>query len=279
MGWMTGFGRPLALAALACGANHAELAGQEAVLPHDSFTIHSAALDETRRINVYTPPGYAAAGATRYTVLYMPDGALDEDFPHVTATVDSAIRAGQMRPVIVVGIANTERRRDMTGPTEVADDRKIAPHVGGSAAFRAFIANELIPEVRRRYRVGDDSGIVGESLAGLFIMETFLEQPELFNTYVALSPSLWWNNDALVRTAADRLKARPDLHASLFFASANEDGIAPQSARLADILRANAPPGLTWKYAPRPDLEHSTIYRAMAPGVLREAFPPVPADR
>ena len=258
----------------ALGAASPQLPAQTPVLPHDSFTVQSAVMHEARRINVYTPPGYDAAGAVRYTVLYMPDGGVQEDFPHVTATVDSAIRAGQMRPVIVVGIENTERRRDMTGPTEVDDDRKIAPRVGGSAAFRAFIATELMPEVARRYRVNGERGIVGESLAGLFIVETFFEQPELFDTYVALSPSLWWNHDALVRTAAERLRAHPNLRASLFLSAANEEGIAPETAQLADILRANAPPGLTWKYEPRPDLEHSTIYRAMAPSVLRAAFPP-----
>jgi hypothetical protein len=68
-----------------------------------------------------------------------------EDFPHVTATVQSLITAGAMRPFIVVGIENPERRRDMTGPTEVAEDRKIAPRVGGSAAFRTFIRDELMP--------------------------------------------------------------------------------------------------------------------------------------
>src|SRR3954447_18682110 len=113
----------------------------EPVLPHQTFTIDSKVLHETRPINVYTPPGYEKGG--RYPVLYMPDGGVEEDFPHVTTDVDSAIRAGEMRPVIVVGIENTERRRDMTGPTQVEADRKIAIHVGGSAGFRAFIRDEL----------------------------------------------------------------------------------------------------------------------------------------
>jgi len=249
-------------------------AAQEPVPPHETFTLHSAALGEVRRINVYTPPGYAVDGAARFGVLYMPDGGLEEDFPHVVATVDSAIRAGEMRPVLVVGIENTERRRDMTGPTTVAKDSTIAPRVGGSAAFRRFIGRELMPEVRRRYRVTDETAIIGESLAGLFVVETFLEQPELFDTYVALSPSLWWNGEALVRSAADRLRARPDLHAALYVASAGDD-VGPEAARLAEILRADAPAGLHWEYRSRPDLTHATIYRAEAPRVLREWLPAV----
>src|ERR1700741_2799762 len=145
---------------LAAGAAAATLAGgaaaQDSVPPHATFTMPSAALGETRRINVYTPPGYDA-GRMRYPVLYMPDGGVEEDFPHVAAAVDAAIRAGEMRPVLVVGIENTQRRRDMTGPTTVARDSTIAPRVGGSAAFRRFIARELMPEVRRRYRVTDEA--------------------------------------------------------------------------------------------------------------------------
>jgi predicted alpha/beta superfamily hydrolase len=248
-------------------------AAQDAVPPHETFTLHSAALGETRRINVYTPPGYGAAGAGRFAVLYMPDGGVEEDFSHVAAAVDSAVRAGEMRPVLVVGIENTQRRRDMTGPTTVARDSTIAPRVGGSAAFRRFIASELIPEVRRRYRVSDESAIIGESLAGLFIVETFFLQPELFDTYIALSPSLWWNREELVRTAGERLRTHRRMRAALYLSSAGDD-VGPEAARLAEALRANAPRGVRWTYIPRPDLKHATIYRGMEARALREALPP-----
>ncbi|HVH11607.1 MAG TPA: alpha/beta hydrolase-fold protein, partial [Longimicrobium sp.] len=147
--------------------------------------------------------------------------------------------------------------------------------VGGSAAFRAFIAGELIPEIGRRYRVTDESAIIGESLAGLFIVETFLLQPELFDTWIALSPSLWWNGGALARDAGARIRARPDAPATLYLSSGADDIIAAELAQLTDALRADAPSQLRWEYAPRPDLTHATIYRGSAPGVLRALFPPV----
>jgi predicted alpha/beta superfamily hydrolase len=183
--------RPLTFCAiLILGFASTGSAATDPVLPHETFTIASKLLGETRRINVYTPPGYEKANS-RDPVLYMPDGGVDEDFPHVTSDIDAAIRAGEMRPVIVVGIENTERRRDMTPPTQVEADRKIAVHVGGSASFRAFIRNELMPVIRKRFRGNGKTAIVGESLAGLFIVETFFEEPKLFDTYIALSPSLW----------------------------------------------------------------------------------------
>jgi len=259
-------------AAIAAAWAAPALAADEPVPPHESFTVESGVLKETRRINVYLPPGYDAVGAARYPVLYMPDGGVQEDFPHVAATVDAGIRAGEMRPMLVVGIENTERRRDVTGPTEVEEDRKIAPRVGGSAAFRGFIRHELMPEVRRRYRVADEPAIIGESLARLFIVDTFFLEPQMFDTYIALSPSLWWNNEELVRKAGERLKGRADLRKTLYLSSADEDNIAPAAVRLADVLRASAPAGLRWEYKPRPDLRHDTIYRAVAPSVLRYLF-------
>jgi predicted alpha/beta superfamily hydrolase len=247
----------------------------QAVPAHESFTLASTVLHETRRINVYAPPGYTTDATTRYPVLYMPDGGMAEDFPHVAVDVDAAIRAGRMRPMIVVGIENTERRRDMTGPTEVASDRKIAPHVGGSQAFRAFIADELMPEVRRRYRTGGGTAIIGESLAGLFIVETFLERPDLFDTYIALSPSLWWNHEALADSAAARFAAWPAAtRKTLYLASAGDDIIGNALDTLCAALRGHAPPGVTWTYEPRPDLGHATIYRGLSPSVFRKLFPP-----
>jgi len=244
------------------------------VLPHQTFTIDSGALGETRVINLYTPPGYDEAAEAGYPVLYMPDGGVGEDFPHVTSDIDTAIRAGEMRPVIVVGIENTERRRDMTGPTGVEEDRKIAPRVGGSAAFRAFIRDELMTEVGRRVRGNGHTAIVGESLAGLFIVETFFQEPELFDIYIALSPSLWWNAQALVRSAKARLRARPRSTQTLYLASAGDDDRGDAVKALAEALRADGPKGLTWYYEPRPDQKHSTIYRAASPEVFRKLFPP-----
>jgi predicted alpha/beta superfamily hydrolase len=244
------------------------------VLPHQTFTIASKVLGEVRRINVYTPPGYAQAQGTRYPLLYMPDGGLEEDFPHVTRDIDTGIRAGTLRPMIVVGIENTERRRDMTGPTNVASDKEIAPHVGGSAAFRAFLRDELMPEISRRVRGNGQTAIVGESLAGLFVMETFFQAPAMFGTYISLSPSLWWNNEALVHAAGARLKAMPEVHATLYFATAGDDGLEEAAGLLVHALRTNAPQGLKWFNEPRPDLKHSTIYRGASPGVFRKLFAP-----
>ncbi len=239
---------------------------------HDTFTIASPALGEARRVNVHTPPGHRASSATRLPTLYMPDGGLDEDFPHVVHTVDSLIALGAIRPVIIVGIPNTERRRDLTGPTRVATDSAIAPHVGGSATFRRFIRDELIPEIETRYHTTAERAIVGESLAGLFVVETLLTDPQLFQHYVALDPSLWWNAGAVVDSAQARLTAFDDIPRTLYLASSNVEDIATGTARLAELVRTVRPRGLTSVYTPRPDLTHATIFRAVGPAALTRAL-------
>lgn len=247
---------------------------QEVVPAHETFILDSARTAERRVINVYLPPGHGTDATARYPVIYMPDGGVEEDFPHVAATIDQGIRRGEMRQVILVGIENTQRRRDMTGPTQVASDRGIAPQVGGSAAFRAFIGDELIPAIGSRYRASGARGIIGESLAGLFIVETLLLEPSLFDTYIALSPSLWWNDGQLVKASSSTLANRQHRKLAVYVASADEDNITPQVALLRESLRQHAPAGMDWITEEHPDLSHATIYRRLAPALLRRYYPP-----
>lgn len=238
----------------------------------ETFTINSKILSETRRINVYVPPGYKESAETRLPVLYMPDGGVAEDFLHVAGLVQVSVGNGTMRPFLLVGIENTERRRDMTGPTENENDKKIAPRVGGSGAFRKFIRDELMPQVKRRYRTTNETAIVGESLAGLFVVETFLLEPDLFDTYIAFDPSLWWNNQKLLGDSGGLLRARPKAEKTLYLASSADDTEATQ--RFADILGKDAPAGLRWHYEKMPDEKHSTIYHPAALKAFRAVFKP-----
>ena len=243
----------------------------DSVPPHETFTFQSKALGELRRVNVHVAASNRAAGLA-LPVLYMPDGGLDEDFPHVVNTVDSLVKVGAIRPVIVVGIPNTERRRDLTGPTRVASDSAIAPRVGGSSAFRQFIRGELIPEIDRRYRTTRERAIIGESLAGLFIVETFLYEPSLFTHYIALDPSVWWNAGRMIDSADTRIARLDTTPRTLFIATSQEPSTAVGSARLVEMLRAAANRGLSVEYDPRPELTHANIFRTVKPAALVKAL-------
>lgn len=239
----------------------------------ETFTIASAVLGETRRINVYVPPAWGEAPDARRPVLYMPDGGLAEDFLHVAGLLQVSVGNGSMRPFILVGIENTERRRDLTGPTRVAKDSTIAPRVGGSAAFRRFLRTELMPAVNARHRTTGETGIVGESLAGLFVVETFLLEPDLFDHYVAFDPSLWWNDRYLLGVAAGERAVGAK---TLYLASSGEPELAELTGRLADLLGTRADPGVTLHYVPMPAETHATIYHPAALLAFRQVFMPRP---
>lgn len=272
----------LTLVLLLCGqltaATYAQTRAANKAAPlviGETFTIRSKILSETRRINVFAPPAYTESPNTRLPVLYMPDGGIAEDFLHLAGLVQVLSGNGTMRPFLLVGIENTERRRDLTGPTENENDKKIAPRVGGSEAFRKFIGDELMPQVKARYRTTNETAILGESLAGLFVIETFLLEPDLFDTYIAFDPSLWWNDQKLVKDAGQRLHNSPKLAKTLYFASSDDDLRIGATQRLADALGKNAPAGLHWHYEQMPDEKHSTIYHPAALRALRAVFKPV----
>ncbi|MEG1054292.1 MAG: alpha/beta hydrolase-fold protein [Janthinobacterium sp.] len=240
----------------------------------ESFTIDSQALKERRHINVYMARAWDTPPDAPLPVLYMPDGGVAEDFLHVAGLLQVSVANGTMRPFMLVGMQNTQRRRDLTGPTENAQDRKIAPVVGGSQAYRDFIRDELMPEVKRRYRTTGETAIVGESLAGLFVVETYLLEPQLFDHYLAFDPSLWWNHGALPREAAALLaKGKPGKR-DLYLASSSEAGIAVEVQRLADVLDKQAPSGLQWHVEKMPEESHGTIYHPAALKAFRAVFKP-----
>lgn len=233
-----------------------------------SYKLPSATMGTPRTINVWLPPGYAE-GTRRYPVIYLLDGGVDQDFHHISGLAQLGTIVGTTRDVIVVGIATVDRRNELAFP--VATDAKLKadyPTAGQSERFRRFIASEVKPWVEKTYRTSGENALIGESLAGLFVVETMLRAPGLFDTYIAVSPSLWWDNEALVKAAPSLLsKAR----GRLWLTVANEQGMGV--APFAELLKDGAPAALAWTYAPRPDETHATIYHAAALAAIRQLYP------
>lgn len=229
---------------------------------HDTFEIESKQVGETRVLHVWTPPEYKTSTAS-LPVMYMADGGIiDEDFPHIANTVAALIKSKSIPPMILVGIANTQRRRDLSGPTTVAKDKEIAPIVGGSDKFRAFIKEELFPEINKRYRTTSEKSIIGESLSGLFVVETFFLAPDMFDNYIAFDPSIWWNNHYLVRTAKEHLAKFPTTEKRIWFAGSSAEDISKYTNELAKIFETANLSNLKWHYSPEPKEQHHTIFRA-----------------
>ncbi len=267
----------IATCALALGAIstcHAAATAQSAAAPlaiGETWTIDSAILGETRRINVYIPAGLTPGQAL--PVMYMPDGGMLEDFLHVAGLLQVGAGNETTRPFLLVGIENTERRRDLTGPTENAKDRTIAPRVGGSQAFRRFIRTELMPQIAKRYRITSETAIVGESLAGLFVVETLAMEPDLFDIYIAIDPSLWWNDGKLAKRismGALTIKGKKTLCIA-HSADLQIDG--------ATIDAMSNVAGLRFHYDAWPGESHATIYHPAALKAFRAALKPAASEK
>src|SRR5215204_2658271 len=234
----------------------------QAPLGTTSLKINSAVLGEERTILVRVPPGYET-NKLRYPVLYMTDG--NAHIGHTSSTVEFLARNGRMAELIVVGITNTDRTRDLS-PTHVkttvagGDSALQFPSSGGADKFLKFIETELIPEIEKRYRVQPNRILAGHSLGGLFAIHAMVTRPELFQSYVAVSPALQWDNQVAVKRAEDFFKARKEWQATLFMSLGREPGpIDDGFHQLKQVLEKNQTKGFEWEAQVLDDEDHGSV--------------------
>lgn len=264
-----------AVGACSTGApvNAGGVSAAQPIVLGQGYEIASAALGESRQVNVYVPADYAASGKS-YSVLYLIDGGVDQDFIHISGLSQHASISASFREMIVIGIATKDRRRELTFPAvNDATLKKDYPTHGESAKFRAFIESEVKPWVERSYRTDGQDVVIGESLAGLFVVETFLKQPALFDGYISVDPSLWWDNGALARQAKELVAAQSKSASerAMYMAVAKgEPAMRLPQAAVAQTLRTAR--GLNFTYEVMDDEQHSTIYHRAALVALRKLF-------
>ncbi|MDB5201414.1 MAG: esterase [Ferruginibacter sp.] len=201
--------------------------------------ITSKILGEKRTLNIYLPPGYQQKDSLRYPVVYLLDGAMDEDFIHVTGLFqfNNFPWIDRVPASIIVGIANVDRKRDFTYPTTLSDDKKAFPTAGHSANFIAFLEKELQPFMEKNYKTNASKTIIGQSLAGLLATEILLTKPTLFNQYIIISPSLWWDDGSLLKRDAAILKE--DFSAPVkVYIGCGKEGLAP--GKIAHVMEVDA---------------------------------------
>lgn len=234
----------------------------------------SLVLGDTREINVWLPPGYED-GREIGAVIYLLDGAADQDFPHIAGLGQLGALSWTYETFIIVGIQTKNRQRDLA--PEPLDERFIEgfPQSGRADEFRRFIATEVRPFIEARYRPGKRTALMGESLAGLFVADTLLERPELFDDYVAISPSLWWDAGRLAAEAPEKL-AGPGLAGRRFYMAIANEGGAMQAGvdTLRAAIAAAAPDEFEFIFSDRSASEtHATIYHGEALAALRRLYP------
>jgi uncharacterized protein len=270
---LVGFAFSLCALAAACASPTQAPApsASRPIVQGESHSLASEILSGPREINVWTPPGYAQTD-DRYNVLYVLDGGLEQDFPHIAGLGQLGALSWTYESLIVVGVKTENRRAELTAPPADARHRQEFPEAGHASDFRAFLEREVIPFIESRYRVGPRRALMGESLAGLFVVDTLLNQPALFDDYVAVSPSLWWDEQALSRDAARLLHADGRAGGRRFYLTIADEGGATQSGMdaLLAALRATPDQTVSWTYVDRSASEtHATIYHGAALDALR----------
>lgn len=243
-----------------------------------SYTLNSHVLGKAREVNVWLPPGYAK-GDQHYTVLYLLDGGREQDFPHIAGLGQLGALSGTYEALIIVGVRTRERQHELTPVAKDARYLRAFPSAGGATEFRRYLVEDVKPFVEARFRTGKRSALLGESLAGLFVVDTFLNQPDAFDDYIAVSPSLWWDDRALAHAAARLLAARKVTGRRLYLTCANEGGT--MRAGLDELTAAITaqPDGLQWWFVDRAATDtHATILHGAALDALRRLYALPPYD-
>jgi predicted alpha/beta superfamily hydrolase len=245
-------------AAFAANAGTPLVAGERVVLP-------SKILGEERAIFVAVPDSYART-ARRYPVLYLTDA--ETQFEHTTATAAFLARNGFMPEVIVVGVQNTDRTRDLS-PTR---DPQF-PTSGGADRFLEFLETELVPFVESGFRTAPFRVFAGHSAGGNFAFHAMRVRPELFQAVVAVSPWLVWDNRKELALLTPFLRGDGVKTRALFFTSGDEGPeMRDVLAQVASALRGTASKGLRWASANFPDENHGSVVLPSHYAALRMIF-------
>lgn len=190
-------------------------------------SIKSTSLNEQRLLLIYTP--YAnkkikPSTKETYPVLYVLDG--ENHFRSVVAIVERLIGSGVCPPMIVVGIPNTNRTRDLT-PTASEGNTDGLKNTGGGEKFISFLEKELMPYIESSYPTAPYKILMGHSLGGLMVMHTLVHHTDLFNAYVPIDAAVWWDDHKILKEAKLALKKNNYENKTLFLAIANrmEQGV------------------------------------------------------
>ncbi|HFB54681.1 MAG TPA: alpha/beta hydrolase [Hellea balneolensis] len=227
----------------------------------ETHRVLSQILGMERKINIYLPSHYDETENRTYPVLYVLDGGAEQDLPFFIGAVYAATLRATMEDMIIVGIETENRMHELTFKTPQKIYNKKWPDNGGSDEFYTYVRGEVIPFIERNYHTSSQRALFGESLAGLFTVETFLKHPDSFDTYIAISPSLWWGAEELSHNAAQYL-TKFDGQARRLYLTLGDEGGSMQTGMdsLVAALTKSAPSSLNWIYNPQPNEHHDTIF-------------------
>lgn len=240
----------------------------------ETLTYSSTVLQEQRIIHVWHPPIKPDNDTTHYQVLWVLDGSMHEDFIHTVGVVQFFNLMFQMPPTLVVGISNVDRKRDFTFPTQIKELREATPTSGGSARFMDFLEQELLPDIKARYRTNGVHMLSGQSLGGLLAAQILLRRPTMFSHYFITSPSMWWDDSSLQTEAPALALQLPNQPLYAHIAVGQEGRIMKKGAKkLYKALKNAHKPQLITHFTFLPKENHATILHQSLYSMLLQMYP------
>lgn len=183
--------------------------------------VYSEILQQDREFSVYLPPSYNTSVSQKYPMLYILDG--DYNFQYVAGFLELQGAISEIIPemilVAISGKGTNEYRKNCKPNIDGVEDSGNAKEVVN------FIEKELIPYVNKNYKASDYKILGGHSVGGIFVVNTAINHPDLFNNYIAISPALWWGKNAMEDVLKNTWGKTESTTASLYISLANEKGM------------------------------------------------------
>ncbi len=239
-----------------------------------SDSTYSTILKEDRPLVIQLPKSYYDKPKSHYGVLYLLDGQRNID--HTAGTLDILHQSDAAPELIIVGINNTDRSRDLT-PT-INEDTRGGPlgSGGGGDQFLDFIETELIPYINKKYRTRDFKILAGHSAGGLLAIHSLQSRPQLFQAHFAFSPSVWWSVRKTIKRTLAFMAKTPQLNNNLYMNIGSEGGeMRDVYDGLVNGLQQNMPAGFAFKSQAFDNVPHNLTAAAGQFAAFRHLFLPI----
>lgn len=231
----------------------------------ERISIQSKVLDEERSIQVYLPPSYYYGDQSNFPVVYLMDG--DYNFHYDTGLIELLSSVSEEIPeMIVIGISDkgAEKYRNYCKPTNGTEKS------GDADRFMSFIEKELKPFVKQNYKTSDYDILIGHSLGGLFATHYFMSNPSAFDAYIAIDPSLWWNDYKAVEDADSVFNGVKELKTQYFISLADTKGMGVMP--FVGVLDKYFPNQKQWHFMHFPDESHNSVGLPTIKVALKKLF-------
>jgi predicted alpha/beta superfamily hydrolase len=199
-------------------------------------SLYSQTLKESKEIYVQLPANYNPNSDKKYPVVYILDG---EVFLPTVSDVQDYYSGGFTPEMVLVGISNSKNRmRDLTtSKIKTMYGMPFNDENGEAANFSKFIETELIPFVEKKYPVTNFRTLIGHSYGGLFTIYALIHHPQLFSNYVAIDPSLDWDDQKLINESREILSSQNYKGKSLFMSLSGQLHMQNQEVTIENVMQ------------------------------------------